>query len=516
MLDPVRAKARILGLTTATFFGGVLLASGMEWTTGSHAATLLQQPPSRSETRPLAELSEAFVAISEAVTPAVVSIYTETTRRPSEGRPELPDEYREFFRMPQGEDEPVPMEGGGTGFLITEDGYVMTNNHVVEGAETIRVTLLDRSVHDARVVGRDPTTDVAVIKLEGRGFPAVRFGDPTRTKVGEWVLAIGNPLTLDFTVTAGIVSAKGRPLEILRQSLGNTPAAGYAIETFIQTDAAINPGNSGGPLVNINGEVIGVNSAIASQTGLNIGYGFAVPIDLARRVADDLIRYGQVRRPILGVAIADVDAVDAEYFDLPSVGGVLIYDFSMPDSPAEQAGLQPLDVIISVDGVPVTQVNELQARVLTRRPGEEVELEVVRKGEVRRFEVRLVEADEPALLTRRPEEAPAPQGTLSPTGRLGVTVVALTAEMAREAELVGPPAGVVVTEVRRASPASGKVFRGQRVTAVDETPVATPQDLDRVLQSKQPGEIVGLHLLGGDGRRSIATVRIPAPVGNGD
>src|SRR5690606_11017802 len=164
---------------------------------------------------------------------------------------------------------------------------------------------------------------------------------------------IGNPLGLDFTVTAGIVSAKGRPLNILRTNITDPDAVGYAIESFIQTDAAINPGNSGGPLVNIDGEVIGINSAIASQTGLNVGYGFAVPIDVARRVAEDLVRYGTVRRPILGVAIRDVDALDAEYLGLPSVGGVIVQDFSQEDSPAEAAGVRPNDVIVAVDGEPV-------------------------------------------------------------------------------------------------------------------------------------------------------------------
>ena len=234
MLDPVRAKLRILGLTAITFFGGVLFASGMEWTAGSHAATLLQQAPNRAEVRPVAELSEAFVAISEAVTPAVVSIYTVRTERLSARGRAVPEQLREFFGLPpegdsSGEEQEVPMPGSGSGFLITSDGYVMTNNHVVQGAERIQVTLQDRSVHTATVVGRDPTTDVAVIKLEGNGFPTVRFGDPSETQVGEWVLAIGNPLGLDFTVTAGIVSAKGRPLEILQQTLEGD-ARGYAVE----------------------------------------------------------------------------------------------------------------------------------------------------------------------------------------------------------------------------------------------------------------------------------------------
>jgi serine protease Do len=514
MLDPVRAKARILGLTTATFFGGVLLASGMEWTTGSHAATLLQQPPARSEVRPVAELSEAFVAISEAVTPAVVSIYTERTQRLSDRQRAIPEQFRDLFGLPRGDEEgeEVPMPGSGSGFLITRDGYVMTNNHVVEGAETITVTLQDRSVHQARLVGRDPTTDVAVIKLEGNDFPAVRFGDPYETKVGEWVLAIGNPLGLDFTVTAGIVSAKGRPLQILQNNLEGE-AAGYAVESFIQTDAAINPGNSGGPLVNIDGEVIGINSAIASQTGYNAGYGFAVPIDLARRVSEDLMRYGVVKRPILGVSIREVNVEDAEYYDLPAVGGVMVEDFSMSDSPAERAGLRSGDVIVAVNGKPVMQVNELQREILTHRPGDEVEVEVIRGGERRRLRVRLVEATGPVFANR--DAAPSSRGTVSGAGRLGLSVSPLTPELTEEYGIEGAE-GLVITDVEQYSVAgrTRRVFDGMRILSVDGRRVTTPQEFGRALEGKRPGEVVELTLLQRTGRRSLLTLRVPEN-GNG-
>ncbi|HEX2225436.1 MAG TPA: trypsin-like peptidase domain-containing protein, partial [Thermoanaerobaculia bacterium] len=359
MYDPVRAKLKLIALTGAAFVGGVVLASGMEWTAGSHAATLLQTPPSSTEVRPVAELSEAFVAISESVTPSVVNIQTERSQRIPTGNPGVPEEWRRFFNIPPGGrgegGEVVPMQAGGTGFLISDDGYIMTNNHVVEGADRIRVILNDRREFDAQLVGRDPTTDVAVIKIEGTGFPALRTGSPDGTRVGEWVLAIGNPLGLDFTVTAGIVSAKGRPLPIIQETLLQQGAenAGYAIESFIQTDAAINPGNSGGPLVNLRGEVVGVNSAIASASGYSEGYGFAIPIDLARRVADDLIRYGRVRRPVLGVSIGNVSVEDVEAYGLPKVAGVVVQDFSMDDSPARAAGIQRGDVIVTVNGEPV-------------------------------------------------------------------------------------------------------------------------------------------------------------------
>ena len=510
MLDPVRAKLRVLGITAVTFVCGVLLASGMQWTTGVEAAVLLQQLPDRAQTRPMAELSEAFVAVSQAVTPAVVSIQTARVVGPRERQraQEIPQELRDMLPPP-----PDQIPGGGTGFLITPDGYVMTNNHVVEGASSILVTLNDRTVHEARLIGGDPTTDVAVIKIERRGLPAVRFGEPSRTRVGEWVLAIGNPLGLDFTVTAGIVSAQGRPLDILRRSIIDRELAGYAVETFIQTDAAINPGNSGGPLVNIDGEVIGINSAIMSQTGLSTGYGFAVPIDLARRVADDLVRYGSVRRAVLGVRIEDVDANDAEYFSLPAISGVLVQDFSMPDSPAEQAGLQRTDVIVAVDGEPVTQVNQLQTRILARRPGDTVQLDLIRGGSPHSVEVRLIEA--PNLSGRTTAPAPPPQrGTVSPTGLIGLTVEPSSAERAQQAQcgrLVEPDRGIlVVAPAPDGSPAAqASVGWCQRIIAVDGHPVATPQELSNALNAARAGQVVGLTLLARDASVAVATIRIP-------
>lgn len=513
MLDPVRAKLRVLGLTTITLLAGIVLASALPLPASSGANILLQQPPSRSDTRPMAELSAAFVAISEAVTPAVVSIQTQRTLRIPENHPrEMPERLRDLFDLPP-EGGTIPQAGGGTGFLITEDGYVMTNNHVVEGAEVITVTLNDRTVHQARIIGQDPTTDVAVIKLEGNNFPVVRFGDPHQTEVGEWVLAIGNPLGLDFTVTAGIVSAKGRPLEILRSYLGNTELSGYAVEAFIQTDAAINPGNSGGPLVNIDGQVVGINSAIASQSGFSEGYGFAVPIDIARRVAEDLIRYGSVRRPILGVRINDVDATDAEYFGLPFVGGVMVQGFSMPNSPAEQAGLREDDVIIAVDGDPVSQVNELQSTILARRPGEEVELDVIRGGERERFRMRLVEATPTQPMNRAPQiPTPATSGG-TVLERLGLGVALSSAQLARETCTVAiqePDSGVLITEARRGSPAYNKEIRGcLRIAEVDEQPIRTPEELSAALERKQPGSVVALRLLYPDLSRRLVTLRIP-------
>jgi serine protease Do len=516
MLDPVRAKLRLIGFTMAAFFGGVLLASGMEWTAGSHAS-LLQTGPPTSEVQPVAELSEAFVAISESVTPAVVNIRTERTQQLSDAQQQIPEQFRRFFRLPPGgappgsgtpgsSGESVPVPGGGTGFLISSDGHIMTNNHVVQDAQKITVILQDRREFAATVVGRDPTTDVAVIRIEGSDFPAVRLGDPESTRVGEWVLAIGNPLGLDFSVTAGIVSAKGRPLSIIQSTLDQQgfDNPGYAIESFIQTDAAINPGNSGGPLVNLRGEVIGINSVIASNTGFNEGYGFAVPIDLARRVADDLIRYGQVRRPILGVSIQGVTVEDREAFNLPSVAGAVVQGFSTANSPAEQAGLEVGDVIVGLNGVPIVQSNDLQRRIAGLRPGDRVRLEVIRYGERLDFTVRLGEASAELMQpVARPVAEPVSDG------RLGLRVVPLTDDLARRLQY-GEAGGVVIENVQPYGAADRRgVVQGERVLAVDRQGIETVADFERVIRSKSPGEVVSLTLGAPGGATRIVNIRVP-------
>jgi len=509
MLDPVRAKARLIGFAGAAFIGGVALASAMEWTAGSHAASLLQSQPSTQEVRPVAELSEAFVAISESVTPSVVNIRTErTTRRSARGHPPVPEAWRRFFDIPEGGggDMPaVPQEAGGTGFLISSDGHIMTNNHVVEGAEKITVILRDRREYPAQIVGRDPTTDIAVIRIEGSGFPAVRLGNPEATRVGEWVLAVGNPLGLDFTVTAGIVSAKGRPLPIIRETLQRQgqETAQLAIESFIQTDAAINPGNSGGPLVNLRGEVIGVNSAIASSSGFSEGYGFAIPIDLARRVGDDLIRYGRVRRPILGVQINEVTVEDAEVFQLPTVAGAVVQSFSSDASPARQAGLRQGDVIVAVNGLPVAQVNELQRRIASLHPGDRVTLDVIRYGQRQQMEVRLAEAESAPV-------AVAPQPTVEPntSGRLGVRVAPLSAERAAELGFT-QAGGIIMEEVAPYGPVGRRGLRpGWRVLEVDRQEVRDVQQFERLIRAKPAGSVASLILESPDGQRQLVNVRL--------
>lgn len=506
MFDPVGAKARIIGVVAASFVGGVMLASGMEWTTGSYAATLLQDAPQPQDVRPMAELSESFISISETVTPAVVSIRVERVARGSGNGavPEnVPDAFRRFFQPPEEQRE----AGAGTGFLISPDGYILTNNHVVADADVIDVVTAGRREYRAELVGRDPMTDIAVIRIAGDDHPHVRFGDPAATRVGEWVLAVGNPLGLDFTVTAGIVSAKNRTIGIINQNINSEELAGLAVESFIQTDAAINPGNSGGPLVNIRGEVIGVNSAIASNTGLSQGYGFAVPIDLARHVAEDLIRYGRWRRAVLGVRIQEVSVEDTEVFGLPEVAGAVVQDFSMPDTPAQRAGLRQGDVIIGVNGEPVTHVNELQRIIASNRPGERVRLQVIRYGDRQAIEVELTEASAGGAPIGMPTTAP---DTPANMGRLGIQVAPLNEERA-QAYGYASPGGVVIDEVAEYGPLADRApfARGFRIARMDGTAINSVADFDSLLAAKPAGSVASLVLEDPNGSQRIVNVRIP-------
>src|SRR5436189_2485626 len=292
-------------LVALAFALGLAFASAFRLPTrGEAAVRSVLQDTSRPvpQAKAAVDLGEAFASVAEHVKPAVVFIKSEHRERMSTRR--LPPGFEDFFQIPR---RPQIEQGSGSGFIVSQDGYILTNNHVVQGADRVTVRLFDNREFIAKTVGTDPNTDIGVIKIQTTGLPTVRLGDADSTKVGNWVLAIGNPLgeAFTFTVTAGIVSAMRRGLQVLN-------SGGPAIQDFIQTDAAINPGNSGGPLVNVRGEVIGINAAIASPTGYNAGYGFAIPISLAKQVMDDLRQFGRVRRAVLGVSISEVEPADAQ------------------------------------------------------------------------------------------------------------------------------------------------------------------------------------------------------------
>ncbi|HEU4699010.1 MAG TPA: trypsin-like peptidase domain-containing protein [Gemmatimonadales bacterium] len=492
------------GLVALAFALGLLFAGLLDLPTRSLAqeqgrATPMITPvkaPSIPEAKPLIELSDAFAAVADAVRPSVVYIRSERTEKVAQ-RPQLPPGFERFF--PRGRDQqPQFEEGSGSGFVISNDGYVLTNNHVVAGATKVIVRLLDRRQFTAKVVGADPNTDVAVLKIDASDLHPIALGNSDTTRIGEWVLAIGNPLGegLNFTVTQGIVSAKGRDLRGLNRSR-------LSISDFIQTDAAINPGNSGGPLVNMRGEVIGINSAIASETGFYSGYGFAIPINLARTVANQLIATGKVHRAALGIEIRDADVNDAAYVGLKEPTGVLVVNFSNDQSAARKAGIEPGDVIVAVDGQPVEYVGQLQQRIAFRKPGETVQITVARKGGTRKtLDVKLQPQGEVADVASadQPEaDSTSAKGGSSAMGTLGVSVQTVTPAIAQQLGMQDTR-GVLVTDVTPGGPAWERLAEpGQGyadvITAIEGTPVRNEAELRAALRSFKPGSIVTLRVV---------------------
>lgn len=493
------ARTRLWVVALSAFAGGVLLTAAFDLTPFGYAQQTGTPAPTASQVRSLEETGNAFVSIAEHVTPAVVSISAEADARPvarsPQQRRQLPPGWEDFFRQ-FGAQPPGPSQSSGTGFLVSKDGYILTNNHVVDGADRLIVTLHDGRTFHATLVGRDPDTDVAVIRIEGKDFPTVALGDDQKLKIGEWVVAIGNPLGLNFSVTAGIVSAKGRDsydVRLPQQGGGNE----YAITDLIQTDAAINPGNSGGPLVNIRGEVIGINNAIASQTGYFAGYGFAIPITLARDVMNDLVKYGRVRRAVIGVQIRPVNEDDAAVAGMKEIRGALVGDFN-EGSPARKAGLAVNDVIIAIDGQPVDKVSTLQRLVRGHEPGETVSVEVMRYGQKRTFQVKLDEAPAEArrVASERPPENATP--TTRNTEKLGIVVEPVTPQWAAARRVDSVPPGVAVAEVLPDGPARARLQPGDVITAVvhpaPERPIGTVTDLQQALARYKDGDYITLRV----------------------
>ena len=319
-------------------------------------------------------LNAAFRRIADRVTPTVVFIQIESDRS-GERSFQFEGDMERF--MP-----PRMRQSVGSGVILSAEGHIVTNEHVVANAQTIRVTLHDKRQYEARVVGTDPSTDLAVIKVDAEAsLPTAPLGNSDNLRVGDWVVAVGNPFRLTSTVTAGIVSALGRQVDIIDDT--------FSIEDFIQTDAAINPGNSGGALVNLSGELIGINTAIATESGSYEGYGFAVPTQLMQRVVTDLIEFGEVQRGYLGVSIEEVDAARADRLDMDRIQGVYVGTVR-PGGAADQAGLQDGDIVLSIDGRPIDAPNTLQSAVAQRRPGETMELRILRDGEEQTKRVSLM------------------------------------------------------------------------------------------------------------------------------
>ncbi len=430
----------------------------------------------------LRQLGKAFATIAEKASPAVVSIKVEkhvAVNYPSFQSPfgneqmdPFSDDFFDYFfrrRAPQQQPQQprrTPKReyvetGQGSGFIVSKDGYILTNNHLVGDEENVKVTLTDGREFTAKIIGTDPDSDVAVIKIDAENLPTLQLADSDKIEVGQWVIAIGNPFGLSHTVTAGIVSAKGR------SGLGIS-----AYEDFIQTDAAINPGNSGGPLVDLDGKVIGINTAIIGPGG-NIGIGLAIPINIAKYAYDQIISKGSVTRGYLGVVIQDLTPDLAEQFGLKDMKGVLIPDVTA-DSAADKAGLKPGDVIVEFDGQPVEKASELQNKVAMKKPGTKVEIVVLRNGKRKTLT---------AELDKRPsQEVLAAAGGKQSSEKLGVSVQNLSDDLAQRYGYEGLE-GVIVTDVDPGSPAArAGVQPGSLIQEVNRQPVENTRQFNEEIQ----------------------------------
>lgn len=406
-----------------------------------------------------------FVEASMAATPTVVhirSFYKESTSG---------DPFHGIFGNPG-----MRPQASGSGVIISADGYITTNNHVVKGAEKVEVTLEDKRSYVAKVIGTDPTTDLALLKISETELPYIPFGNSSNVQVGQWVLAVGNPFNLTSTVTAGIVSAKGRSLNLLNED--------FAIESFIQTDAAVNPGNSGGALINTTGQLIGINTAIASETGSYAGYSFAIPVNIVRKVMEDLREYGQVQRGIIGVQIKNIDSDMAEKFDLAKLDGAFVTG-TIAGGAAEAAGIVPGDVITKVNATSIKGSAELQEEIGTYRPGDKVQLTVVRDGETRLMDVVLRDREGKTTLSERSQgEVGSQDATPSPTASnaLGVEMEALSVQDKRA---LGVESGVKVRKIAAGKLQDAGLEEGFVITSVNKTAVDDPKEVERLVRQSK-------------------------------
>ncbi len=447
------------------FFSTTALFLSIIWLATASASLWGQSNPA---------LETAIADIAQDVMPAVVRITSSVTTdafTPSGGR----RSSRSHSPYAPGADI-LRQESSGSGVILSPDGYIVTNVHVIDGAQKITVTLADNRSFAAEIVGIDRFTEIAVIKISAENLPFARLGRSADCRVGDWVVAIGNPMNLQSTVTVGVISALHRTIDIIQDN--------FALESFIQTDAAINPGNSGGALVNLQGEVIGINTAIATETGYGMGYGFAIPSDIVRHVSATLIRHGRIIRPYFGIAMLDIDAPQARALHLPRPMGVLVDDV-FPDSPAAKAGLQPLDIIIRIDEQPVSRVNALQEYIHRQKPGSSVRIVFLRDGKKQSSRVRLSEiSGDPArpAAGRRFAEKRWP--------RLGLEVRPLTRYDRIELGLQERN-GLLITDVKDFSPAEKSGLRiDDVIVRCDRRPVATVEQLFALFAGKKSGDVV--------------------------
>ena len=476
-------KRTVVLLTAAAMAGGGLVTHQVLERERTPAITYAQDRPA----------FVSFAGVVKSAVPAVVNITsTRVIRTRGRGGQQLPPGFEDFFGPffgPRGRGGEPPQErrGGGTGsgVIVSRDGYILTNNHVVEDAETVTVTLTDRRELTAKVIGTDPLTDLAVVKVDGTNLPVLQFADSAKAQVGDIVLAIGSPLGLRSTVTMGIISAIGRNVGIVGE--------GQGYEDFIQTDAPINPGNSGGALINVAGELLGINTAILSGSGGNQGIGFAIPSELARDVMDQLVKKGKVTRSYIGVGIQEVTPSLSEAFKAP-IGSVVITQVE-PDAPGSKAGLEVGDIILGLNGETVTDSNQFRLRISRMAPGTAVKLKINRNGQTREIPVTL--AARPGSEGEERQSSAAP-GTAREALE-GVEVEALTAQVRQQLGLGPGIRGVVVSDVDSRSPAAeAGLQRGDVIQSVNRQPVTSVAEFNKVLGTATGKTIVLLVNRGGN------------------
>jgi serine protease Do len=464
--------------------------------TARAAATSNTAPLDDSKIAPLLSLDQAMETVAARVTPAIVNVAVTAKVNQKEmamqGMPEgLPDDMQQFFqRQFGGRGQMVPQQpqfqhGIGSGVIISPDGYIITNNHVVDGATDIKVTLSDRRILSAKLVGNDPLTDLAVIKIDGSNFPNIPLGDSSKLQPGQTVLAFGNPFGFRFTVTRGIVSALNRP-----NPYNDDPRKPGQ---YIQTDAAINPGNSGGPLVNAHGEVVGINTFLISPSGSFSGMGFAIPASIVSPVMDSLVRYGKVAHSYIGVGITDVTPENSKFFDLKDANGAVISEVQ-PDSPGARAGLTVGDVIVGLDGKKVSDAGQLQAEVSSTRPGTRVSLDVLRDGKSVNVPVTLEELGS----KDKKEELNASAENGKP--RWGIGIGDLTSDVRDQLQAPSSLKGAVIQRVQPGSPADEAGLQpGQIIQSVNRQQTPTAADVQKALASVPKGQDAMVLIWGNGG-----------------
>lgn len=425
-----------------------------------------QQPGTAFRTSMATAAPEDFTEAAEKTVNAVVHVTTAVETR---GMARSPLEF--FFGSPQGmQPQPRVQMGSGSGVILSEDGYIVTNNHVIDNAQKIEVVLNNGEEYSAEVVGADPNTDIALIKVNAKGLPYLTFSNSDDIRLGEWVLAVGNPFNLTSTVTAGIVSAKSRSIGIIAEQT--------AIESFIQTDAAVNPGNSGGALVNTRGELVGINSAISSRTGSYEGYSFAVPSNIVKKVVEDLLEFGTVQRAFMGVNISDVNPRMVAELDLDVNNGVYIGGVS-PNGAAADAGIRKGDIIVAVNDRPITKSSELQELIGRKRPGDKVSVTVLRDGDQKRYSMEL-------------------RNITGTTGVVKRDMSIYAAQLAQEFESIsdrtkqkfGIDSGLRVKKLGNGILAQNGIPEDFIITHINRREVSSPKDIDRAVEGLTAGDPV--------------------------